>query len=483
MALFAQIPAWIIAPAAGVAAVAAVAGGLAWQAGKVEPSQARSNPPVQVATSPPLAPSVMPKPAAVEPVAAAPVAAAAAADAAASRTVVPPDLAPQPAPMVDTAVRPPPRVAAVDPVPVAPDPVQQPALPLPAVVAAALPTFDIVRVEPPGDVLVAGRGQPGANIAVVEANKVLAEGTIDSGGQFVLLPSGLAAGSHLLALRMTPAKGNPLQSAQSVAVALADKASGGIVVALAEPGKATEVLSAPVAAPKQVALLAPAPAAPQVSIRTVEVEQGGGFFATGLAPAGASVRVYLNGSFIAALQAGANGRWSLKIAKGMQPGHYAVRADQVEPATGAVTARAEVPFDFPASAEVAPPAPRILADLPRQLPPPVAARPVPLTDPVAPQMMANPPPPATMPVLAPAVETVAPVPAPAMVAVAGPPADVILREIQTATVVRGDSLWRISRQAWGKGIRYTQIYEANASQIQNPHLIFPGQVLVVPAGP
>ncbi|MBV8183781.1 MAG: LysM peptidoglycan-binding domain-containing protein, partial [Hyphomicrobiales bacterium] len=31
--------------------------------------------------------------------------------------------------------------------------------------------------------------------------------------------------------------------------------------------------------------------------------------------------------------------------------------------------------------------------------------------------------------------------------------------------------------------RYTQIYEANASQIRNPNLVFPGQVFVLPADP
>lgn len=48
-------------------------------------------------------------------------------------------------------------------------------------------------------------------------------------------------------------------------------------------------------------------------------------------------------------------------------------------------------------------------------------------------------------------------------------------------MTRGDSLWRISRQLYGAGIRYTQIYEANRGQIRDPDLIYPGQVLVAPA--
>jgi nucleoid-associated protein YgaU len=56
----------------------------------------------------------------------------------------------------------------------------------------------------------------------------------------------------------------------------------------------------------------------------------------------------------------------------------------------------------------------------------------------------------------------------------------VIPEIATAAVSRGDSLWRISRLRLGKGTRYTIIYEANANQIRNPNLIYPGQVLVMP---
>jgi nucleoid-associated protein YgaU len=45
----------------------------------------------------------------------------------------------------------------------------------------------------------------------------------------------------------------------------------------------------------------------------------------------------------------------------------------------------------------------------------------------------------------------------------------------------GNSLWRIARRSYGHGIRYTQIYHANRNQISNPSLIYPGQLLNVPA--
>ncbi len=44
----------------------------------------------------------------------------------------------------------------------------------------------------------------------------------------------------------------------------------------------------------------------------------------------------------------------------------------------------------------------------------------------------------------------------------------------------GNSLWRIARRAYGRGAQYTIIYEANAEQIRNPDLIYPGQIFEVP---
>jgi nucleoid-associated protein YgaU len=44
----------------------------------------------------------------------------------------------------------------------------------------------------------------------------------------------------------------------------------------------------------------------------------------------------------------------------------------------------------------------------------------------------------------------------------------------------GNNLWRLARAAYGRGVRFTVIYEANRDQIRNPNLIFPGQVFAVP---
>lgn len=45
---------------------------------------------------------------------------------------------------------------------------------------------------------------------------------------------------------------------------------------------------------------------------------------------------------------------------------------------------------------------------------------------------------------------------------------------------RGDTLWGISRETYGRGSRYTVIYLANGDQIRDPDRIYPGQVFRVP---
>ena len=103
-------------------------------------------------------------------------------------------------------------------------------------------------------------------------------------------------------------------------------------------------------------------------------------------------------------------------------------------------------------------------------------------------------PPAAEPA-APATETppAAAAAEPAAPATEAPPADQLaaapppettapkLQKVQGAVIIRrGDSLWRISRRVYGRGMRYSTIYLANQEQISDPDRIWPGQVFRVP---
>ena len=47
-------------------------------------------------------------------------------------------------------------------------------------------------------------------------------------------------------------------------------------------------------------------------------------------------------------------------------------------------------------------------------------------------------------------------------------------------VKNGNSLWRIARKTLGGGVYYSEIYKSNMKEIENPELIFPGQVFNIP---
>ena len=51
---------------------------------------------------------------------------------------------------------------------------------------------------------------------------------------------------------------------------------------------------------------------------------------------------------------------------------------------------------------------------------------------------------------------------------------------RTYVVQPGNSLWRISRRYYGRGTLYTIIFAKNNDQIDNPHLIYPGQIFKIP---
>ena len=57
---------------------------------------------------------------------------------------------------------------------------------------------------------------------------------------------------------------------------------------------------------------------------------------------------------------------------------------------------------------------------------------------------------------------------------------VVIPDVTTAIVSRGDNLWRISQATYGHGKRYTVIFSANRKLIRNPNLIYPDQIFVLP---
>jgi nucleoid-associated protein YgaU len=588
-----KVAVWISA----AIAAAAITGVIVWQAGMPPPSMETAATPAAPASgsqaSTRATPKIEPMVSAVEP-----------APAKEAASVAAPPAAPVAAAVGGPAAPSPEASAAKPEVADQSATLSQPVVPGPTVDGPApLPQFDVVRVEPDGSAVIAGRAAPEAAVVLLDHGSAFDRATADGAGQFALLPKPLAPGEHLLSLRIVSKDGNYADSAQNVTVWIPPTGKGDLLVALTSPGEPTRILSDTA----QPSPLDRSPAAPRppLAIRTAEIEGQGSFFATGLAPAGAKILLYLNNAFVASVTASADNQWSLKVEKGMRPGGYTIRADQVDGGSGRVVARAEAPFNYPAtprfvqnqsdpqaslipvspaannrvsqasSAPAAPPS----TGMPAATAPTggITSAPAQTAIPLGPSQPASPPLAASAAIARPEAAAQTPVAGQSVrpfrqipgsqvqtaqvrngrgaatqatigqalvgrpqsdqtqsvqsqaggtpTSAAGAPgspaakrtarqqrlapsavpeqpqqaetppnemamatesdakANAVVKELGTALVERGDSLWRISRKVYGRGMRYTQIYEANAIQIRNPDLIYPGQIFVVPSSP
>jgi nucleoid-associated protein YgaU len=292
------------------------------------------------------------------------------------------------------------------------------------------PSFDIVRVEPTGEAVIAGLAEPGANVEIMDRSQALATAVANNRGEFALaLDAPLAPGTHDLALRTTAGAFATL-SDERVAVAVPQKGSDDDLVILNAPDAPSRLLQVPEAppqaAPAAVAALPQsaetvvppvAPVAPSLAIAAVEADTHGRLFVAGTAIAPGPLRIYLDGETIGETDPTQAGSWLLETRHPLAVGTYRLRAEQMDKATGTVIARVEVPFVREAEAA------------------------------------ALHPPDSTMP------------------------------SGETVIIKRGDNLWSVARSALGEGTRWSTIYEANRDRITDPGLIYPGQVLVVPAAP
>src|SRR5216684_2510048 len=168
--------------------------------------------------------------------------------------------------------------------------------PVPPDSGDGVPAFDIARIEPTGEAVIAGRATPGATVELLRNGELHDRAVADQSGQFVMVPPRLPSGTYDLTLRSRQPDGKQATSKQSVAVALEPRPTDRPIVALMTPDKPTVVLSQPIA-PKPTA--------------------------------------------------GADGRFAVTINEGVAPGNYRVRLDELESSSGAVRTRAEVPFNVP----------------------------------------------------------------------------------------------------------------------------------------
>ncbi len=413
------------------------------------------------------------------------------------------------APVTEAAVEPAPAVAPAAEVAV------EPAAEREAVVVAdpVPPALDVVRVDPDGATLIAGKAGPNARVSLrldgIEESVTQA----DSDGNFVAQFTLQANPSpRMLTVAVLLDEGGEVPGGAAVAIA---PVAAPDVVAVAEPAAPAAIMVTPDA----VTIVQEAvPAAPElatnVTVDTIAYAPDGAVMLSGRGQAAASVRVYLENAPVMDAPVGADGKWAVTLPD-TAPGVYTLRVDQVA-ADGRVTSRFETPFKretlaalAAAAGQAAPATPAALSEpapVVVAAAEPAAAEPVVETAPepvMAAEPVVEPTPEAVVavepeaivdpaPVAEPATEVVAaaePVPETSVLAepVAEVAAPVVAAVVApavvapvTITVQPGFTLWGIADSMMGDGVLYVQVFEMNRDKIRNPDLIYPGQVFVVP---
>jgi hypothetical protein len=85
---------------------------------------------------------------------------------------------------------------------------------------AFTPVFDIVRVEPAGDAVIAGRAAPAATVELLRNGEFYDRAIADHSGQFVMVPPRLLPGDNELTLRSRQPDGKQATSKQIAVVGL-----------------------------------------------------------------------------------------------------------------------------------------------------------------------------------------------------------------------------------------------------------------------
>ena len=130
--------------------------------------------------------------------------------------------------------------------------------------APVVPSFDVVRVEPTGEAVIAGQAEPEAKVEVLDGTAPIATAEANENGEWAIaLDKPLAPGSHDLAVRTTTKDQTVATlSDQRVTVSVPEAGSKDVLVVMNSPDAASKVLQVPEAAApsapgEQVATAAP----------------------------------------------------------------------------------------------------------------------------------------------------------------------------------------------------------------------------------
>ena len=299
---------------------------------------------------------------------------------------------------------------------------------------AILPTFDVVRVDQFKFATIAGRGMPNWAIDVLINSELKESGTISGDGQFAFVfQLDTERGPSEITLVSRDGDGTIYRSPDTVLILAPEDVeapeSEEIQLASADPLLPAVLIATPESVKLKQAPIPDRPAGnpgENLRIDSISYDMAGEVVLAGRGGANGFIKIYLDNLPVKTEQITDFGTWEISL-HGVDAGRYMLKLEELDQSEN-VVASVVTPFqkEFQGDAlEIMKEAAQALgkSDV------------LDMDD--------------------------------------GRIADVV-------TVQPGYTLWGISRRSFGQGRFYVRIYHTNIDQIDDPDLIFPGQLLVVP---
>ena len=217
---------------------------------------------------------------------------------------------------------------------------------LPPATKLAPPTFDVVRVSPNGNTVIAGRAMPDSLVVNLDNGEEFGRTKADDRGDWVFVPEKpLSPGSHTLRLKMLVGSEPPIMSVEDVVIVvpqtgedIAGRSGNGNILALKmNPDGSSTVLQKPGGR-----------SSIKLSVDTVDYDDDGHLSVSGSSDPNAMVQIYLDNKLIGHARASkdkgtGHGLWTMNPDDTIEPGLYTLRADQIG-TDGKVIQRIAFPF-------------------------------------------------------------------------------------------------------------------------------------------
>lgn len=212
----------------------------------------------------------------------------------------------------------------------------------PGAAAEISPTFDVVRVDPSGRTVMAGRAAPLTDVEIKSGEDVIDRVTTTATGEWVSTPAEpLKSGDQELSLTALRDDTPPVNSRQIVVVSIPESTDQ------TEPDQPVAVVLDKDEGGEGRILQAPdklqSAGDERLALKLVDYDDKGAVRLSGEAPPGVPVRIYVDNEPAALVIGDSKGYWITTLDQDLPGGDYTLRLDQLD-LKGETIARLETPF-------------------------------------------------------------------------------------------------------------------------------------------